>query len=136
MITLTREEAQQVLDALENFCEHGAILKPLEVRELLRAKLSEPEAGAKMQEMLEVQGSDGNWNYDSYMHGMYNGMEYMLSMVESREPVFREAPKKWLSKREWQGLTGQETNHLLAANVDCAEKLIRAIEAKLKENNT
>lgn len=42
-ITLTREEAQQVLDALENFCEHGAILKPIEVRDLLRARLSAPE---------------------------------------------------------------------------------------------
>lgn len=42
-ITLTREEAQQVLDALENFCEHGAILKPIETRDLLRARLSAPE---------------------------------------------------------------------------------------------
>jgi hypothetical protein len=41
-----------------------------------------------------------------------------------------------IPQREWVGLTGQETNHLLAANVDCAEKLIRAIEAKLKEKNT
>ena len=40
------------------------------------------------------------------------------------------------AEREWQGLTGQEVNHLLAANVDCAEKLIRAIEAKLREKNT
>ena len=40
------------------------------------------------------------------------------------------------TKKEWVGLTGRETNHLLAANVDCAEKLIRAIEAKLREKNT
>ena len=49
-------------------------------------------------EMLEVQGCDGNWDCDEYMHGMYNGMEFMLSLAEGREPVFREAPKKW--KRE------------------------------------
>ena len=47
MITLTREEAQQVLDALESFCEYGAILKPLEVRDLLRARLSAPEPKPK-----------------------------------------------------------------------------------------
>jgi hypothetical protein len=101
-ITLTREEAQQVLDALEAALsdDQPYIVSCKHTVETLRAKLSEPEAVAKMQEMLEVQGSDGNWNYDPYMHGMYNGMEYMLSMVESREPVFREAPKKWLSKRE------------------------------------
>jgi len=46
-------------------------------------------------EMLRVQGYDGNWDYDPYMHGMYNGMEFMLSMIEDRPPVFRDAPKKW-----------------------------------------
>jgi len=46
-------------------------------------------------EMLDVQGMDGNWNYDPYMHGLYNGMEYMLSLIEEREPEFKNAPKKW-----------------------------------------
>ena len=140
-ITLTREEAQQVLDALGRAlsddrpyiaeCKIGA--------EILRAKLNEPELVAKMKEMLEVQGGGGNWNYDSYMHGMYNGMEYMLSMVESREPVFREAPKKWLSKREWQGLTDEEKKVICqeAANEDWTDlDVINATEAKLKEKNT
>lgn len=49
-----------------------------------------------MREMLEIQGRDGNWNYDPYMHGLYNGMEYMLAMVEGRVPIFRQAPEKWL----------------------------------------
>jgi hypothetical protein len=50
----------------------------------------------KMREMLNCQGQSGNWNCNSYMHGMYNGMEYMLAMLENREPVFRSAPKVWL----------------------------------------
>jgi len=98
----------------------------------------------KMREMLEVQGSDGNWNYDSYMHGMYNGMEYMLSMVESREPVFREAPKKWLSKREWVGLTDEDKNQIAkeAYNKveltawELAQRVGEFTEVKLKEKNT
>ncbi len=49
---------------------------------------------------LELQGSDGNWNYDPYMHGMYNGMEFMLAMFEDREPQYRSAPKKWLFDKE------------------------------------
>ena len=54
----------------------------------------------KMRDLVETQGRDGIWNYDPYFHGMYNGMELMLSILEKREPVFREAPKKWLSEKE------------------------------------
>lgn len=50
----------------------------------------------KMREMLDVQGADGNWNYNEYMLGMYNGMEFMLSMAEGREPVYKSRPEKWL----------------------------------------
>ena len=47
-------------------------------------------------EMIQVQGSDGNWNYNPYMYGLYNGMEYILAIFENREPEFRNAPKTWL----------------------------------------
>lgn len=46
--------------------------------------------------MLEVQGVNGTWNYDSYMHGMYNGMEFCHSIIKGTEPKYREAPDKWL----------------------------------------
>lgn len=48
-----------------------------------------------MKEMMKIQGADGNWNYDEYMHGMYNGMEFMLSIVEGREPVYKDKPNQW-----------------------------------------
>ena len=38
-----RELMQMALDALEEFCEHGAILRPLERRDALRAALAQPE---------------------------------------------------------------------------------------------
>jgi len=61
----------------------------------------EPEPVAEtMRQMLEVQGQHGNWNYDSYMHGLYNGMEYMVALAEKREPKFRDAPETWLAKHE------------------------------------
>ena len=50
-----------------------------------------------MRELLEVQGCDGNWNFDPYMHGLYNGIEFALSILEKREPAFRDAPDKWLA---------------------------------------
>ena len=46
--------------------------------------------------MRDVQGMDGNWNYDPYMQGLFNGIEFSLSLLEVREPQFRDAPKKWL----------------------------------------
>ena len=51
----------------------------------------------RLREMLKVQGVNGNWNSDPYMHGMYNGMEYALSIFENREPLYRNAPEKWLA---------------------------------------
>jgi hypothetical protein len=47
--------------------------------------------------MMEIQGAHGNWNYDAYMHGMYNGMEFCHSLVKGVEPKYRKAPKKWLA---------------------------------------
>ena len=40
--------------------------------------------------MLDLQGQDGNYNYDSYMLGMYNGMEYIITLFEKREPIYKD----------------------------------------------
>ena len=40
-------------------------------------------------EMIEIQGQNGNYNYDSYMLGLYNGMEYIISLYENREPTYK-----------------------------------------------
>lgn len=45
--------------------------------------------------MLSIQGNDGTWDYDPYLHGMYNGMEFIISLVEERSPIYREAPSSW-----------------------------------------
>lgn len=55
---------------------------------------------SSLRDLVNVQGREGNWNYDPYMHGMYNGMELMFSMVEGREPIFRDAPEEWISDRK------------------------------------
>jgi hypothetical protein len=47
--------------------------------------------------MRDIQGVDGTWNYDPYMHGLYNGLEFAVSLLEQREPQFKDAPEKWLS---------------------------------------
>ena len=50
----------------------------------------------RVRRMRDVQGWDGNWNCDPYMHGLFNGLEFALSLIEVREPKFRDAPEKWL----------------------------------------
>ena len=50
-------------------------------------------------EMLELQGKNGNYNYDSYMLGLYNGMEYIVSLLEVREPKFIDG-KEMLFRQE------------------------------------
>ena len=150
MITLTREEAQQVLDALKHLCLYTAAIKGYDGHKvqppinMLDAKLKQPEFKsvpiAKLRELVEIQGRDGTWNYDPYFHGMYNGMEVMLAVLEDREPVFRGAPKKWLSKKEWQGLTDEEVKILATqGRTDFSRPVYNefysAIEAKLKEKN-
>jgi len=50
----------------------------------------------KLRKAVETQGMDGNWNYDPYMHGLYNGMELALSILEERPHEFRAAPTAWL----------------------------------------
>jgi hypothetical protein len=119
-ITLTREEAQQVLDALENFCEHGAILKPIEVRDLLRARLSAPEPEP---------------------HGYLWFTNYMEQRFTHRKPEERErigdvkpvytAP---LQRKEWQGLTDEEIDEAHETTMSFYG-FARAIEAKLREKN-
>jgi|GEM_PF-5756981 len=48
-----------------------------------------------LEDLLEVQCSDGNWDYDEYMHGMANGMILALSLFKAGEVEFLEAPEVW-----------------------------------------
>jgi hypothetical protein len=57
--------------------------------------LSEPLD--KLREVNAVQQADGNWNYDPYMHGMANGLELALAIMEGREPAYKEAPARRLA---------------------------------------
>lgn len=50
-----------------------------------------------VREMRDVQGQNGNWNFDPYMQGLYNGLEFAVSLLEKREPKFKSAPEKWLA---------------------------------------
>lgn len=53
-----------------------------------------------VKEMRDVQGMNGNWNFDPYMQGLYNGLEFAVALLEKREPVFKDAPEQWLGDIE------------------------------------
>lgn len=57
--------------------------------------------------ILEIQGSDGNWNYSAYMHGLYNGLELALASLEHREPNYRDRPERFLCE-----LAGEKQSEL------------------------
>lgn len=62
-------------------------------RKEILMKVQDPmrERLVRMRELLKIQGAKGNWDYDSYMLGMFNGMELMMCTAEDREPKFRTA---------------------------------------------
>lgn len=53
-----------------------------------------------LEEMTDLQCSNGNWNFDPYMHGMANGMIYSLDLVKGdNDPKFKDAPERWLDDK-------------------------------------
>lgn len=61
--------------------------KIIPLNEFEKRKAEQYEQALK--DVHRVQGMQGNWNYDDYMCGMFNGLELALSMLENREPDFR-----------------------------------------------
>jgi hypothetical protein len=62
-----------------------------------------------LEKMVDVSCSDGNWNYDPYLHGMANGMIFALAMMKNEEPVYLDAPEVWLKDLPYkQRLSVQE----------------------------
>jgi len=78
-------------------CERCGEVNPAEIH---TCSPQEPVAWEALVEsvrqMRDVQGMDGNWNCDPYMHGLFNGIEFALSLIEVREPKLRDGPEKWL----------------------------------------
>ena len=164
MITLTREEAQQVLDAFEVATTHFAKDRQeiLAAREILRTELTKPEPEPVA---WTVGGliTDFSRDFSAYKTKTYTQPLYTTPPQRKPEPE----PVAWLNKtkhgtwsadalkcegdepseplyttpqREWQGLTDAEVEKVFFdmgqfAKIDL-KTFARAIEAKLKEKNT
>jgi len=58
-----------------------------------------------LKNVTDIQCSSGNWNYDSYMHGMANGLILALHiMTDSQEEIkYKDAPEVWLKDIPFDG---------------------------------
>jgi uncharacterized coiled-coil protein SlyX len=65
---------------------------------LLEQKAQAAENLKGLNEIIDIQASDGNWNYDPYMQGMANGMllarHTILGLLG--DVPYKEAPEHWL----------------------------------------
>lgn len=90
-------------------------------------------------EMLDIQGQKGNYDYDEYMLGLYNGMEYVIALFETREPNYINGKDVEFTNNkiqqkefiEWLEDEIQQQEKLMAEN---QEKLYFLIYEDEKEN--
>jgi len=122
-ITLTREEAQRVLDALVNWDARGR----LRLIETLRTRLAQSES-EPVAWLIEFE------NGEQELH-------FVEQSVGEKQSALYTAPPQ----REWQGLTDEEMQDCIkTADYNQGQykrtpywaHLATAIEAKLKEKNT
>ena len=120
-----KEALKLALEALEMFCEHGAILRPIETRDAIKEALAQPE-----QEPVAY----GMWDT---MLG-YGGRMMMVRLDKGQDgctvPLYATPPQ-----RTWVGLTDEEVLKFrdIVPNTlgyDLIE-FAQAIEAKIKEKN-
>lgn len=59
---------------------------------------------SELDKIIAIQCTDGNWNFDPYMHGFANGLILAKSVLDGGEPKYMTAPDKWL----WDNLAPEE----------------------------
>ncbi len=52
----------------------------------------------RIENLVKIQTTDGNWNYDPYMHGMANGLILALATLKGEEPDYIDKPEMWISE--------------------------------------
>ena len=63
-------------------------------------KESLEEAVVAFQKLLDIQLSDGNWNYDEYQFGMANGMILAVAVMTGEDPDYKDKPNTFLRDLE------------------------------------
>jgi hypothetical protein len=54
---------------------------------------------SKLEEIISIQSSEGNYNYDSYHYGLLNGLILARAIITETNPEYKDKPKVFLSKQ-------------------------------------
>ena len=137
---MTKDEALKLaLEALEMFCEHGAILRPIEIRDAIKQAIAAPPMHKPVrwadEEYREIsdQVISTLVEYGAELRTADCQMQILREeLAESRREV-----AQLKAQRQWAGLTDEEKRQIFERE-DYQGWLdyINAIEAKLKERNT
>jgi hypothetical protein len=60
--------------------------------------------------VIEIQSTHGNWDYDPYNHGMLNGMLLIQTILTKNNYRPRCAPRKWIRNSKDKVLQQMEGN--------------------------
>lgn len=98
---LREQHGRPVLDWDEEFHEPTNLTETPQatVRRFASELVERDKRLMALRNAVEIQGQDGNWNTDPYMHGFYNGMELSLATMEDRATEYRDAPPTWVSQQ-------------------------------------
>ena len=75
------------------------------LKKLQEIKLQESHGIEALRDCLKIQGSNGNWDYDPYMHGLYNGLACAEAILTETEPQYKNAPDQWLKDKSNEGIS-------------------------------
>jgi hypothetical protein len=148
------EAMKLALEALEEFCEHGAMLKPIERRDALRQAIAEAEKQTFTYAQMKEHSEGMQRDYDLLLAEF----KLLKQEAEKQEPVgwidskgnmictkINESCKPLYTtpqQRTWVGLTYEDMVSLQKDLHDSNGEIVlpttfaKAIEAKLKEKNT
>ena len=93
-------------------------------REAMREKLDAALGDLKHMNFQELEAM--------VLHQAQQRKDIAKHLLELKQLV---TPMMEFKRREWVGLTGVEVNHIFAANVGYPERMMKEVEAKLKEDN-
>lgn len=81
-----------------------------------------------LRKSLEIQGAHGNWNYDAYMFGMFNGMEFAAATLEGRAVQYKDKPEHFLVERKAEGQVNYQA--VAPSPKDIVAKFIESVSGR------
>lgn len=105
---------------------------------LLHLSQSTPRNGftilvEKVREQRNIQGQDGNWNYNEYMRGMYNGLETALATMQGREANFKGSNYQPIEKRTETHSVGDVSHTVTVEPVQPKDGYAKLLEMHLEK---